>query len=190
MSSADNAEAGGFRARSRDPLAYLEPGSRAWGGIDITDAVAAHRSGFLRYRLEVLAPGTNATERRDLRIFRRVRLWGAIAALVAEMLAGSIWPGAVGILAIIGCYLVVVFYWLHRTSRIRRSIRRASIAVVLRGEPGGVIGDFDLFADCVNSLRELDGLSAAGTVSPVAYELSWSRVYSRLDPSSTSAHAG
>jgi hypothetical protein len=190
MSSADNSEVGGFRARSRDPLAYLEPGSRAWGGINITDAVAAHRSGFLHYRLEVLAPGTNAAERRELRIFRLVRVWGAVAAFVAEMLAGVIWPGGVGILAIIGCYLVVVFYWLHRTSRTRRSIRRASIAVILRGEPGGVIGDFDLFVECVNSLRELDSLSADGTVSPVAYELSWSRVYSRLGPSSNSPHAG
>jgi hypothetical protein len=189
FSSADDARTGTPRARDRDTLAYLEPGSRSWGGIEITDAVAAHRSGFLRYRLEVFAPGTNEAERRDLRFFRRVRVWAAVAALAAEMIVGAALPGAIGILAIAGSYLFVVAYWLHRTSRVRRSIRRASIAVVLRGEPGDVIGDFDLFADCVDSLRELDVLAAAGAVTPAEHELSWSRVYARLAPSENPAHA-
>jgi hypothetical protein len=190
MSSVDDAEVDRQHSRKRDPLAYLEPGSRAWGGITISDAVAAHRSGFLRYQLEVFAPGTNATERRDLRVFRRVRVWGAIAAIAAEMVVGALLPGAAGILVVAGCYLIVTVYWLRRTSRIRRSIRRTSIAIPLRGEPGAVIGDFDLFADCVTVLGELDTLVAIGTVDPVAHELSWSRVYSRLEPTRNPARAG
>jgi hypothetical protein len=189
LSSANDAEMGRPRSASRDSLSHLEPGMRAWGGIEVTDAAAAHRSGFLRYRLEMFAPGTNESERRDLLVFRRVRVWGAIAALVLVMIVGAVLPGPVGLVVVVVGYLFAVGYWLRRTSRLRQSIRRTSIAVVLRSEPRDVIGDFDLFAKCASALRELDVLSATGAVNPVAYELSWSRVYSLLEPRENPAHA-
>jgi hypothetical protein len=42
-----------------------------------------------RYHLEILPPGTNSTERRQLRRFRQWRMWGALVALTGEFAIGE-----------------------------------------------------------------------------------------------------
>lgn len=155
-----------------------------WGSLDVSDPISAHRSGITRYRLEIFPPGTNSIERRQLRRLRSWRVWAAIAALIGAILIGGWWPGWLGPTFVVALYTVVLAVGLHRTSRLRRATRTVSAAlVVIGGAPPVIEGDFDLLEFCAADLEALDRSRLDGEVTPVDYELEWSRMYQQLERS-------
>ena len=180
MSSvSDQADQKAFAGRPKQGRGYRS----IWGDLEVSDVVSARRSGVTRYRLEVFPPGTNAAERLSLRRFRQWRVWGALIALVVIFFVGAWWPGWQGPLYIAAVYIAGLILGLHRTGRLRRATRTVIVASTVLGGTTYVEGDLELLESCVTDLERLDDGRRAGTVNALAYELAWSELYRRLEPS-------
>jgi membrane protein implicated in regulation of membrane protease activity len=108
--------------------------------------------------------------------------WGAVAALIAEIVSGQTHFGLPGALLIVFLYFLLALYWVARTRSIREGSRFLRVAVVLAGRPAEVTGDIELFERCRLLLRGADHAAADREISPVAYEKVWSDVYELLRP--------
>jgi hypothetical protein len=151
-----------------------------WGSFDASDPAAARRSGVTRYHLEILPPGTDALERRQLRRFRQWRLWGALAALIGSMMIASAWPGWQAPLYLACTYIAGLLIGLHLTKRVRNAAHRLNVATVKIGGSTYVEGDMKLLESCVADLDALDHERDESSIAPVQYESEWARVYARL----------
>lgn len=84
---------------------------------------------------------------------------------------------------IIAVYGIVLGVGLQRTRRLRKSIRRVTAAtVVVNGAPPVIEGNLRLLESCAVELEQLDRHSLDGEVTPLGYELEWSRLYDELQP--------
>jgi hypothetical protein len=153
-----------------------------WGSFEANDPASARRSGMTRYHLEILPPGTNSTERHQLRRFRQWRLWGALAALAGDFVIGSTWRGWQVPLLIAFVYLVGLAVGLQRTRRLRRAIHSVNVATILAGGSTFVEGDMKLLESCLTELEILDEGRKSSAIGPVEYEVNWTRLYARIAP--------
>ena len=153
-----------------------------WGSLEISDPASARRSGFTHHRLEVYPPGTDSIERRQLQRFRHWRVWGALAALVADVIVGSAWHGWQAPLFIAVVYLAGLVLGARATRRLRKGIHGLNVATILVGGTTHVEGDLGLLESCVVELEQLDRRRAEGQIDAVEYERIWTRIYVRLQP--------
>ena len=151
-----------------------------WGSFEANDPASARRSGMTRYHLEILPPGTNSAERRQLRRFRQWRLWGALAALAADFVIGSTWQGWQLPLYIAFVYLAGLAIGLHATRRLRRAIHSMNVATILAGGSTFVEGDMHMLEGFLVELETIDKERKSSSISPVEYEATWARLYARL----------
>jgi hypothetical protein len=151
-----------------------------WGGFEASDPSAARRSGVTRYHLEILPPGTNALERRQLQQFRQWRLWGALAALVGSMVLASAWPGWQPPVYLACTYIAGLLIGLQLTKRVRGAAHRLNVATIKVGGSTYVEGDMELLENCVAELDTLDRERDSSSIAPVQYESEWARLYARL----------
>jgi hypothetical protein len=138
--------------------------------------------------LEVFPPGTDAIERRQLQRFRQWRVWGALTALVADVVVGSAWHGWQAPLFIAAVYLAGLVIGAHATKRLRKGIHTLNVATILVGGTTHAEGDLALLESCVVELEQLDRGHAEGQIGPVEYERAWTNIYVRLQPD-TQHHA-
>jgi hypothetical protein len=154
----------------------------SWGTFEANDPASARRSGMTRYHLEILPPGTNSTERRQLQRFREWRLWGALAALAGDFVIGSTWRNWQVPLFIAFAYLAGLIIGLYLTRRLRSSIHSMYVATILAGGSTFVEGDLELLESCLTELEELDENRKTSAIGPVQYEAAWARLYARIAP--------
>ena len=153
-----------------------------WGSFEVNDPASARRSGMKRYHLEILPPGTNSTERRQLRRFRQWRLWGALVALTGEFVIGATWHSWQAPLYIAFAYLAGLIIGLQLTRRLRNSIHSVYVGTILIGGSTFVEGDMGLLESCVTEFEALDRKRLESSIGPVEYEAVWARLYARLAP--------
>ncbi len=160
-----------------------------WGSFEVNDSVSARRSGMKRYHLEILPPGTNSTERRQLRRFRRWRLWGALVALTGEFAIGELLHSWQAPLYIAFAYLAGLALGLQLTRRVRSAIHSVYVGTVMVGGSTYVEGDMALLESCLTELETLDQDRQDSSIGPVEYEAGWARLYARLAPAARPAAA-
>ena len=153
-----------------------------WGSFEANDPASARRSGMTRYHLEILPPGTNSAERRQLRRFRQWRLWGALAALAGDFVISSTWRGWQLPLFIALTYLAGLIIGLHLTSRLRHAIHTMNVATILAGGSTFVEGDMHMLEGLLGEFETLDEDRKTSSIGPVEYEAVWARLYARIDP--------
>jgi hypothetical protein len=160
-----------------------------WGSFEVNDPVSARRSGMKRYHLEILPPGTNSAERRQLRRFRQWRLWGALVALVGQFLIGETLHSWQAPLYIAFAYLAGLAFGLQLTRRVRSAIHSLNVGAILVGGSTFVEGDIWLLENCVSEFEALDRNRLESSIGPVEYEAGWARLYARLAPAARPAAA-
>ena len=153
-----------------------------WGSFEANDPLSARRTGMKRYHLEVFPPGTNATERRELRRFRQWRVWGALIALALDFIIASTWRGWQVPLLIAVVYIAGLMIGLQLTKRVRRAIRNVYVATIRVGGSTVVEGDIVELESCVSELETLDRDRSVSAIGPLEYEAAWARIYARLAP--------
>ena len=140
-----------------------------------------------RYHLEILPPGTNSTERHQLRRFRQWRLWGALAALAGDFVIGSAWHSWQLPLFFAFAYLAGLIIGLHLTSTLRRAIHTMNVATIVAGGSTFIEGDMKLLESCLTELEALDEDRKTSAIGPVQYEAEWARIYARIAPAALKA---
>jgi hypothetical protein len=155
----------------------LLDGDRRWGSIDIRP----DRFGVTRYRLVVYPPGITETERRRVRVARGWPLWGAVVWIVFEMvLSHTIAPWAafaVSTAAYISAGVAAVALAGPPRTRVR-----TMAAMVIAGHHDPVsVAIRDKLATLAVTLMDADQRLARGEISPADHELTWWRVYDRMD---------
>jgi hypothetical protein len=154
-------------------------GDHPWGFVVVPNVLDLRR-GWARFRLVVFPPGTSVGERRALTLSRRWPVWGALVALAAEMLFGSLWSAPVVTLVVVGLYLFGVAIGQAATRRLRRDVRSVVVAVTDLGGVQRSFGDAELYRASVAALDELDLRMREGELTPVGYEAGWAAVYTAL----------
>jgi hypothetical protein len=155
-------------------------GLHRWGIVDLPDAMATARSGIARYRLQVFPPGTNSDELRPLLLLRRWRTSGALGAFALELMASSLLPGW-GVQVIILCaYVLILWYAIAASAKLRGATRRLSVARIYAVDDDDSKQKLETLARHLHDLLELDQRLGAGAIGEVEYEARWSRVYRAL----------
>jgi hypothetical protein len=142
-----------------------------------------------RYHLEILPPGTNSTERRQLRRFRQWRMWGALVALTGEFAIGEMLHSWQAPLYIAFAYLAGLAFGLQLTRRVRSAIHSVYVGTVMVGGSTFVEGDMELLESCVTEFEALDRNRLESSIGAVEYEAGWARLYALLAPAARPAAA-
>jgi hypothetical protein len=164
----------------RDGLRTIVEGKRPWGAIDIPSAIS--RSGWDRYTLTVYPPGTNSSERRLLTFNRQWRVWGIPVVLIIGAVFGTAVPAGAAAIAIFAIYLAGIAVGLIATRKLRKRVRRLTVAAVVVGGGIQTYGSRPLFERSVETLDSLDSRLRLGYLTPAQYEAGWSAVYDSLGP--------
>jgi hypothetical protein len=164
----------------KDTLRIVLEGRSAWGTIEVPNLADITRRGWGRYRLTVYPPGTNAAERRRLGFYRAWAGWGALAALLAEIVFADLRsPRALVAIAVV--YLAGAVAGNVRSRRLRAELRQVSVIVTCLAGDTRTIGEPQLLRRSLTRLEELDEASHAGRLGPVQFEAGWAEVYNSLD---------
>ncbi len=153
-------------------------GKHPWGYFEAT---RLSRGAWMRERLTVFPPGTNAAERRALTFHREWPVIGAILAMFAMVLFGSVlqpFPSCVLAFALYG-----VGVWL--TTRATRRLRAASrcLMVITIGFDGSAtsFGNIRSMKAARLALERLERDHRDGLLTPVRYEAEWASIYRAID---------
>ncbi len=153
-------------------------GRYVWGYIEIG---ALGRGAWMRERLTLLPPGTDASERRALTVYRNWPVIGAIGALLLMLVFGDRLAPPIAFVAAFATYGFVTWMIARATRRRRReSIRLVAVTVAVGG---GVerLGNVDTLRCTKATLADLDRRSAMREITPAQYENEWATLYWALD---------
>ncbi len=167
---------GAHRERATTPL----EGLHRWGIVELPDPIRTARSGIARYSLQVFPPGTNTEELRPLLFLRRWRVGGTIGALGLEMILGSLWPGWDSVVIIVCSYVLVLWYAVAASAKLRRRIRRLAVVRIHAGDDAVNREKLAVLSRYLNDLRRLDERLRTGDIDEVRYEAGWASVYDAI----------
>lgn len=151
-------------------------GAAPWGGVDVWPS----RYGYTHYRITVYPPGTTATERVWLRLWRR---WPAIAAGLGLLVV----CGAGGVLGVAGAAVAAGLAAAAALLGLARATRRQRSGI--RSRQGGMehvadhptpVGEMALIAECWDRLVAADRLLASGALTAAQHELVWAEVWEAM----------
>lgn len=150
-----------------------------WGSF----SASLPRYGVCRYRLVVYPPGTNASQRRRLRVWRSLPVWGPLLWLALGVLLGTLSTSSGAVVAtataITAAVAVVVRRAAGRLPGLVRSVEATSIPGYTF--PAGVPTPSDVIG-IHDELRSADVALARHVLNPVEHELIWQRAYNSVPP--------
>jgi type IV secretory pathway TrbD component len=169
---------GSLLSRLPERIKRALEGKHPWGYFEVAPL---GRTVWMRQRLTVFPPGTNAAERRALTFHRDWPLTGAIVAMFAMMGFGAVLPPFGACLLAFALYGVGMWLSARATRRLRAASRRLIVVVV--GFDGGAAayGNIESMKAARTALERLDRDDHNGLLTPTQYEAEWASVYRAID---------
>jgi hypothetical protein len=171
-----------FRTSPEDSarlLTGIHPERRDWGYVEHPRFSAFGYPEWGHYKLVIYPPGTSATERRLLALWRRWIRWGAVAVFVIPTIGTSVIPhsGAFWYAIAAICYVSGLHVLTNSTRSLRARIRKLRVGIARVAGELRYVGDAQIMESSVQSLDEIDYKCAVGEVTPVEFERVWAQVY-------------
>ncbi|AMM21377.1 hypothetical protein AX769_16115 [Frondihabitans sp. PAMC 28766] len=153
--------------------AGIADGQHLWGRVDYG---VSGPGALRRIRLTVYAPGTNASERRLLRVWHAWPIvsvaWGVLMMVLVSV--RSLGPECVaGVVA----YALATVILVSRTRRLRHASRRIAVSTIEIGGRQRREGDASLLGATLQRLGSLEHEVRAGLLDPIGFELRWAEAY-------------
>jgi uncharacterized protein DUF6611 len=156
----------------------LLDGENRWGFVRIQ----IDRFGVTRYRLTVYPPGISDVERRHLRTWRGLPIWGAALWVVMEVVLESLigtWPALV---IATGTVVVLGVRSLLRAGGRRHLVRTMTVVTMPGYTTAEMLAERDRLKVLAAMLIDGDERLNDERMSPLEHEALWWKVYEQLSP--------
>jgi hypothetical protein len=162
----------------------LLDGENRWGFVRIQ----IDRFGVTRYRLVVYPPGISDDERRQLRLWRGLPIWGAALWVVIEVLLEALvgtWPA---LLVATGTIVVLGVRALLKAGRRRHLVRTMSVVTMPGYTTAEMLAERDRLKVLAVTLADADERLTEERMSPLEHEALWWQVYEQLAAPGPNVH--
>jgi hypothetical protein len=148
-------------------------GDAPWGAFDVWP----DRFGSTRFRLTVYPPGISLRERRMLRVWRGWPAWGGLLWAVGVIALAAVLPTWIALVLSTAVYLGSGVAAFSMAGDSRRHVRTAIATVAVGFYHPAAYREARYLQDLAQRLTSADIERRAGTLTPVAYEVTWWQVY-------------
>jgi hypothetical protein len=159
-------------------IAKALEGRNSWGYFETS---ILSRGAWMRERLVLFPPGTDASERRALTLYRRWPVVGACLALVFMMVIGVVLPPALAFTVAFSLYGVMIWRNAMTTRRLRDESLQLVVLTVATGGHVVWYGNVESMQKSRAALLKIDAGSNSGDLSASEYELEWASLFWSLE---------
>jgi hypothetical protein len=157
----------------------LIDGDRKWGTLDFSPA---GRTTWQSVHLTVYPPGVTPVERRSLRFAHLWPVAGSILCLVVMIMLSDVLTPIWSLIVAVSVYIAGFLLGSHLTRPLKGRIRTLNVSTVYLADSLTKLGDCALMNTVRARFDALDAFDGSGSLSPVAYEAEWARIYDLLPP--------